>query len=379
MTVTRDEFLKPVLKGRRYDDHSIPLEVLTEFAAYRNIVIELAKYLYRQGHADRKRLPRGFTEQLSLKITKIERGSAVAVIEREYDATLDHPEFIQARDLVDETISRVAANKGTDLPEYIISLFDSFGKTLADDESMFLCKPGQPVDQATRYSKEIRGKILSINRRPVQGSVMVSGHISSVDVLSQKFLVQVDEKTIISGQYSTEFESPIREACHSFETDEVVLAGIGTVNPDRTISKIDKIQHIVRIKGDGSLQSVPSLDECLANISQLEDGWFDGEEGKTVSIDLVDAVKATFSGMFEQHGVPFPYLYPIIDGGIRAEWSWGDWEVSMDFLSKETPLNIHATLVSGNQIREDKVAKWTDAGASGVISSFLAQLTSVTL
>lgn len=44
------------------------------------MIVEVAKWRYLQEHPNRKRSPRGFTDDLSLKLTGIEAGSAVPQI-----------------------------------------------------------------------------------------------------------------------------------------------------------------------------------------------------------------------------------------------------------------------------------------------------------
>ncbi len=378
MTISKNEFLTSVLKGKRFDDHSIPVDVLPEFASYRNIVMNIAKHLYFQNNADRERLPKGFADQLKLKVSRIEAGSAVAVLEREFDSTQDYPEFEQARELINTAIREAAYDQNISLPQNILSLFDGFGKTLKEDESMFLCLPGQNVNVATKYDRSVRGKILAFNKKPTKGAVKVTGKISDVNLTSGRFEVLTnDGATVISGTVSSEFESMLRDAHRAFETDEVILVGLGVINSDKSIYKIETLQHLICYAEDGSIKSsVPSLDETLGKIQALTKGWYDGEDGEPISPVLIASVKQTITKLLSKHSIPIPYLYPTVEGGVRAEWSWGNWEVSTDLNSDEA-LNIHATLLSGTQTRDTVVENWTAEDSATTISDFLHDLMSV--
>jgi hypothetical protein len=73
-------FLRPKLVGKRFEDHSIPLELLGDLAVLEAMVIEVAKWCYLQDKPDRKRSPRNFTDGTSLTLTAVEDGSDIAAI-----------------------------------------------------------------------------------------------------------------------------------------------------------------------------------------------------------------------------------------------------------------------------------------------------------
>ena len=70
-TLNNIEFLSPRLVGERFLGHAIPLEVLRDLAVLEEMLVETAKWGYMQEHPDRKRIPRGFTNGVSLKLTGI--------------------------------------------------------------------------------------------------------------------------------------------------------------------------------------------------------------------------------------------------------------------------------------------------------------------
>ena len=51
------DFLRPKLVGKRFEDHSIPLELLGDLAVLEAMVIEVAKWRYLQDNPDRKLTP----------------------------------------------------------------------------------------------------------------------------------------------------------------------------------------------------------------------------------------------------------------------------------------------------------------------------------
>ena len=75
-------FLKATLKGQRFDDHTLPLQLARDFIAYEDLIVELAKHLYIKENCQRKRVPRGFTENFSLQLKSVTEGSTVISLER---------------------------------------------------------------------------------------------------------------------------------------------------------------------------------------------------------------------------------------------------------------------------------------------------------
>lgn len=375
MKLTKSLFLKPILKGSRFDDHSIPVEVFSEFNSYKNLILEVAKHLYKKKNS-KQRLPGGFGNQLSLKVSQIQKGSAIALLEREYDSSSDYVEFEEARDLVDNVISQ--KGQSTDFPENLYYLFDSFGKTLVDGEEFLLCKPNQESADATVYSKQVRGQLLSINRKPFLGSVNASGRITDVNVVTGRFEMLTHNGVTISGQYSDEFKQNLRDAHTHYESTSAFIVGSAFISPDNSVSRIEKLQHLVCISDDDKISSIPTFEQTLESMKLLKQGWFDGEEGSAIAPILVDDIKIFLLDLFQNHSIVFPYLYPTTDGGVRAEWSWGKWEVSTELLDKQKQSEIFATQINGSQVRECKLT-WSDTKSIKEFADFLSELSSLNL
>jgi hypothetical protein len=54
-------FVAPRLVGARFDDHTIPLELLKDLAALEELVVAVAKWKFVEQHG-RLRAPKGFTD-----------------------------------------------------------------------------------------------------------------------------------------------------------------------------------------------------------------------------------------------------------------------------------------------------------------------------
>ena len=66
----------------------------------------------------------------------------------------------------------------------------------------------------------------------------------------------------------------------------------------------------------------------LDELRRLEDGWLDGV-GIAPGSDELEWLAAGFDRHYPDD-LPLPYLYPTVEGGVRAEWSLSDFEISLE-------------------------------------------------
>ena len=129
--------------GERFANHALDVDCVGELAAYKRLVMECAKELWRRAHPDYERLPKGFEEKLTLQFAEEIPGSAVVPLRRV--VMQDQPpidfddEFDQAAALSDGAIA--AANEDELLPSApprnVIPLFRDFGRSLGESETLF--------------------------------------------------------------------------------------------------------------------------------------------------------------------------------------------------------------------------------------------------
>jgi plasmid stability protein len=77
--------------------------------------------------------------------------------------------------------------------------------------------------------------------------------------------------------------------------------------------------------------SIPNpldVSERLEAIKVLKDGWLDGA-GAAPDHDALDWLASAFA-RFYTGDAPLPHLYPTATGGVRAEWSLGSHEASLE-------------------------------------------------
>lgn len=81
------------LTGSRFGQPGMPVEVLPELAAYRELVATVARELFLRRNPGRQRVPRGFTESFQLRLERVDKGSTIPVLERVSPESVPFSEF----------------------------------------------------------------------------------------------------------------------------------------------------------------------------------------------------------------------------------------------------------------------------------------------
>ena len=319
-------FLKPRLQGGRFENCTIPLDFLKDLAAFDEMILEVAKAEYRKENADRQRIPRHFTKGIEIGLTAIEAGSTNPVFSFILaSAILPPPDihyFEKASNSIVDAIRAASDGKHVSdyIPEEAIAYFDRLGRGLRDGEALVL--PSSQGKDAT-LTKEIRKKILlaSPKLREYTEECVVRGMIPEID--QDKLTCQLlYEGRKITVPYATQHEHVILEAVNGYRDKQtkVMLKGVGVISRQGRLLKFE------------SLDSIEVLDPLdifvqIESIRQLKEGWLDGE-GKIPSEVGLNWVVECFDRNLSDRVMP--YLYPTVDGGLRAEWSVKKWELSLD-------------------------------------------------
>ena len=348
-------FIEPVFKGDRFANHRLPIQIFPDLMAYDAIIRAVAKELYFSSHKDRTRLPKGFQERFKLNLTDIQPGSVVSVLSREFESEQkEEDEFNYARDLLNEFITSIDSQKSFEkFPKKVICLFEDLGKTLKQDESIEFRIPGKNI--SSTYSKEIRSKILSINKKPYLDICYLTGSISGFDAEKRKLFIVLEDGQPIEGPLDPSFDALLRDIAPKYKKKDiaVTLIGLARYQPDGSVSEIKKLQHLV-VYQEGVPEFFPDLKTQFNALNVLKSGWLDGE-GKPFQQFDVDIIQKWLENMLKAGDIPSPFIYPAENCAIECEWSFGDWEISFSFLLSQKVVILHAAHVNSQAVQEDRL------------------------
>jgi hypothetical protein len=303
--------------GKRFEAHSIPVEVLKDWAAFEGLIVEVAKWLYLERFPRRKRTPRGFTQSFSLHLATIEPGSAVAVLERPLPAGTLIPDafsdwFDKARDRVLETID--AAAHGADvehlLPKTLLAYFDQFGRSLREDERIEFTRSAALNDKVV-YDHRVRKTLVLKSAAVYRTEESIRGSLSELNLESRTFTLKLIGGEKVVGQFSEELRDAALGALNAYGESLVMVEG--AVVRDQSDNR-KRIEQVTRIEPLDPLD-VPARLESLA---LLRDGWLDGGGVGLSSAGLTWLSKAWTSAWPDD--LPLPHVYPMPEGGVQLEW-----------------------------------------------------------
>jgi hypothetical protein len=320
----QQDFLKPILHGERFRNHTVPLEILKDFSALEEMLVEVAKWKFKQEHTDRERIQRNFASGIELQLAGVEEGSAKLAIVLAFSSSLLFPPenakyFEQAKTEIVNAIALSADDLPQVLPSNYLSYFDRFGRGLLAGESIEFSHENRTV----MYDPEIRKKLVrSAQVETWTDPRVLRARVCETDVRDDSFEFELSDGTRAKAPLNDNYKDVVVDAMRGYHDGTYIL-----------IQGIVQLDRKDKLKGFESIEHVTLLDPLdatlrLEQIADLKDGWLDG---KGIALDKE---KLTWlSNQFDAHfdgNLPLPYLYPTAEGGIQAEWSLNGFEVSLE-------------------------------------------------
>lgn len=347
------------LHGGRYDKGGLPVEVLSEFARYERLITDVARGLYMKGHRSRQRVPRGFSSAFSLRLSAINQGSVIPVLEvaTPSGASLFEDElftiFDEARFLIEETLRAVCAGKEipASFPRQALSEFSSFGRSLREDEFLEF-EPGTP--HAVTYSQAIRRSLQAaaqLDRFELE--TLVNGQVIGIlaDRQTFEFRLATNNKTV-QGHFASEDMVPdlTRFLGKSKMAPTVALNAVALLSASDEIIEIADVLAVEPV--------LPAeWSERLAELSRLEAGWLDGSGVEVVGTVLRQAELILLQLLDD--GIERPRIFPSENGGVQFEWSLPNGNISLDITADRT-LELYGYAKSSEEELE-AASSWADA------------------
>lgn len=350
-TATEDAFARFRFAGGRFDSHTIPLEVLPDLAAYRKLVVEVAKLKFRMRMGKRVRVPKGFEDSFQIGLARIEGGrSAVAYMPRLRPVVAPPPQqplnfaanqpafsqpqysdFDDARDYIDNLIDSVGSTGSVpqEFPVELAGFFNSFGQSLREDEFIELGFGGA---KHVRYDTFIRKKIVLSRETTYENAVDAQFVLNGGEVAQGAIHVLDVNGGGFDFQPSTEFEF---KKAYSRASENVRLVGTGLYDKNERLRRLLSV-NVIYSEGGATQPFESRLEEITATPA----GWYD-DKNPAPSTSAIEAMRRLLVDVSMQP-VPLPHLYPLPNGGIAAEWTIGAWEASAEVDETGSQVNLNA-------------------------------------
>lgn len=337
------EFLKPRFTGPRFDEHTLPVEVARDLAAYEELVIELAKHLWLAEHPGRERVPRGFEKGFSLHLEgMVEDGSAQPLLSWVVAGALalqggNGGYFERARDLIANCVGASAAAQPLPaaFPKKLLDYFNDFGRSLREGESVELPHEGS----VAQLTPERRKQLVLDAQRVYSKDVELTGRIGEIDWEKQTFRLRLASGAAVTAQLPEHLADFARQAGGKDRT-LVSIRGVGVYDAFDQLQKITETRH---------LELLPNqfLADQMDEFSNLQNGWLEGQGQAPDKEPLAwasDQLVATFP-----ENLPFPHLAPTPEGGLFLEWIKQPWRISAEILLPSHRCELQATNTATGQ------------------------------
>ncbi|MBU3660161.1 MAG: hypothetical protein FGM14_09840 [Flavobacteriales bacterium] len=343
-------FFQPRLTGKRFDSHTLPVELLSDFAALEELIIELAKQKYLDAHPDRKRVPRGFADGISLNLATIEEGSVLTgfvlsslltanSLFSTSDSTLTY--FEQAKETFVTALEQAEKAEQIGLTPRFIAYFNRIGKNLLDDEAIEF-NPISTNHKATLNKQTRRRILLSVDQNAEYSeNTTLIVQITELNKVKQTFSIQNHNVKIAGISIQPEHKENIYKAFDEFELGSYVKMKVeAQFNASNTISMINTLEHI-------DLLDAGDIEVRLEHISSLKEGWYYGE-GKGFKKEEIMQLLLLFNANYPNE-LPNPNVFPTVEGKVQFEWSNDLYDLSLTIDTEKMLGDFHAITFSNEE------------------------------
>jgi len=331
-------FLAPRLTGSRFEDHTIPVNILEDFTALEELIFELAKKIYLEENPSRKRVPRGFSDGISLKLSGIKEGSSIPqiIIASVISSTSllpthtnDSFKYIeQARDKVIELIENADKGNTIHLEQKYLNYFNRIGKNLLDDEAINFSYDSSNLQKNATLNKASRKKILLSRDAKLEYSetILVNALIPSIDKKNNSFTLEIEENEI-QCSLETDFAETIFTAFYEYEKNTLIsLKATGIYNYQDKLIRVEDIESM-------DVLDPFDISVRINQLSKLTDNWYEGI-GKSLNKEYLDNFEEAFKSSYNSN-LPLPAIFPTIEGNIQLEWASENKEIILEVSLKD--------------------------------------------
>ena len=330
------------LAGGRFADGHLPLDFLRDLAALGEVLSEIARTSYKSHYTHRKSVPKGFAENISPVITKLERGNSLRIvlqpsltpISGHSPSMFPHPWLSyldEAWNLTVEELS-VASNGLHPVPvnEAITPVCQRklrrFGANFKENETSTLYSTdGHSVE----YDRVARRQYLAV-RFPNQRyneRTSITGRVHEFNAKQNSFLITDSSGHIIQCKAPVDYREDILEALSFYDqrATEVIIWGEVEYYQDDPVA--------VRDITDVTLLYPRDIDGQVESLRAVPAGWADGY-GEAVNRDGLAWLHHVMLTKISFGDDIMPYMYPTEDGNVSVEWTIGsvvaDLEINLD-------------------------------------------------
>ncbi|BDQ24207.1 hypothetical protein RQN9TF_33630 (plasmid) [Rhodococcus qingshengii] len=295
----------------------------------------VARELYLRANPRRQRVPRGFDETFDLRLTRVEKGSALPTLVRPItydDGLFQNTDWHdEARRLINSALGDIGRSDHmpASFPSAALKQLAQFGRGLRADERIELADSATDPERAT-LTIETRRRIQRLARLDeLEIETVLVGQVTGLSSTPPHVDVTItagEQQRRIGATFS---DPSVWDSLHSHLgfgdlAPPAALSVIAVQNRDGEIVKITDVLH--------AEPALPlSWSQRLRHLAGLDNDWLHpgSEPPSTGVIERVERILlATLDA-----AVSAPAIYPSGDGGIQLEWRTTSRAVEVEVLN----------------------------------------------
>jgi len=307
-----------IFDGKRFDNHTIPLSMLSDLSTIDKMVTDVASHIYLKKNPERERVPRGFRDNVFLSLRGVENGSASASLEivrlRPQTTLIPSQEeecMLEAFEIIRDFVAGDLQERHKVFEKIISSHFKTIGRGLKPEESLsFKYKTKtSTLDNGTRHR-------LTTKMPEYVEDVEIYGIIDAVDRHFDTFKIEYGNPTRslrVECRLDKRILLDVKRAFDEYDSGrKVYIRGEG----------LFKDQKLQKVENTEEFQLLDQLDIAyrLNELQYIEDGWM--EDGSGLALDRNSLIK--LSKLFDEYywsDTVLPHIFPTPEGNIEMEWT----------------------------------------------------------
>ena len=310
--------------GRRFHGTRLPVGVLPDIEAFRDLLVAFAKVEWLSANTGRQRVPRGFEDHIQIDLIGLEAGSAVPVL----SPRVNDVEGMYA--IIEETSFQILAkaygkvsqlfDRAITEPDYKpvlrrdqMNALNRFGAGLRHDETIeFLgstSASGGSVSISSQSRKDLITRIRETYERKHEGAGIL-------EAVSLEGWIQV--KTAEYGVIRLDVAERSREEFDGYLGSDMGLDVTLELDADdrvRSVIGIHSVELMDAYSHEESGVDTVIVDR-IAFLADLRQGWLEGE-GEPISGEAISALRDLVA--YHREWFSGSGIFPTPEGGIQIE------------------------------------------------------------
>lgn len=323
MSEPSDAFRPLHLSGGRYEQASagtvgFPLEAIAELARYERLLIKVARELWRKENPHRTRAPKGFDEQLRLRLTTVTEGCVTPVFLRgqgDADRLFDPDGWMhRAQSSIAEALSAIVGEQPlpSAFPTEARHTLVQFGSSLRPDE---LCRIVDPSGTDVAYTQAARHHLVGIvasSEVTMDGTLV--GRIGELDANRRTFRFSDRSGRRVEGSFrQTGLIAELRQF-----TERDAVATFVRLTCRYSTDAEQRVEGIEDVEGVEPIVAVDDpLGSRLRHLLELYDGWHD-DDGLAPALGAIEWVRDFAAELTSEQLEPL-VVGPTLEGGVLVE------------------------------------------------------------